>query len=83
MWTIPEGITFAENHAMLCCQGCLKPVQVIIPEGCLLNPSENAAVVGGNILTSQRVTDVIFKAFSTCAASQVRGIWFSSFKACH
>ncbi|XP_064599058.1 5-oxoprolinase-like [Liolophura sinensis] len=51
-------------------QGCLKPVKVIIPEGSLLNPSENAAVVGGNILTSQRVTDVIFKAFSTCAASQ-------------
>ena len=45
---------------------------VIIPNGSILDPSENAAVVGGNVLTSQRVVDVIFKAFSTCAASQVR-----------
>lgn len=42
-------------------QGCLVPVRVNIPEGCILNPSEQAAVVGGNVLTSQRVTDVILK----------------------
>jgi Hydantoinase B/oxoprolinase len=36
----------------------------------VLNPSAEAAVVGGNVLTSQRVTDVILKAFSVCAASQ-------------
>ena len=52
-------------------QGCLKPVKVIIPKGSILDPSENAAVVGGNVLTSQRIVDVIFKAFGTCAASQV------------
>jgi len=51
-------------------QGCLVPVQVIIPEGTLLNPYANAAVVGGNVLTSQRVCDVILKAFNACAASQ-------------
>ena len=51
-------------------QGCLNPIQVIIEEGSLLAPSENAAVVGGNVLTSQRVTDVILKAFRVCAASQ-------------
>ncbi|KAL1131593.1 hypothetical protein AAG570_011207 [Ranatra chinensis] len=51
-------------------QGCLKPIQVIIPEGSILDPSDNAAVVGGNVLTSQRIVDVIFKAFRTCAASQ-------------
>jgi len=51
-------------------QGCLNPVQVIIPEGSLLAPSENAAVVGGNVLTSQRVTDVILTAFKACANSQ-------------
>ncbi|KAJ8302674.1 hypothetical protein KUTeg_019070 [Tegillarca granosa] len=51
-------------------QGCLKPVTVIIPKGSILDPSENAAVVGGNVLTSQRIVDVIFKAFGTCAASQ-------------
>lgn len=52
-------------------QGCLAPVEVVIPEGCLLNPSAEAAVVGGNVLTSQRVTDVVLKAFGAAAASQV------------
>jgi 5-oxoprolinase (ATP-hydrolysing) len=51
-------------------QGCLQPVDIIIPKGTLLNPSPEAAVVGGNVLTSQRVTDVILKAFGACAASQ-------------
>ena len=51
-------------------QGCLNPIKVIVPEGTLLSPSEHAAVVGGNVLTSQRVTDVIFRAFHACAASQ-------------
>jgi 5-oxoprolinase (ATP-hydrolysing) len=51
-------------------QGCLAPVELKIPNGCLLNPSDSAAVVGGNVLTSQRVTDVVLKAFNACAASQ-------------
>ncbi|XP_046471410.1 5-oxoprolinase isoform X1 [Neodiprion pinetum] len=51
-------------------QGCLKPVRVIIPKGSLLDPSEDAAVVGGNVLTSQRVVDVVLAAFKACAASQ-------------
>ena len=51
-------------------QGCLNPVQIIIPEKSILDPSEDAAVVGGNVLTSQRVVDVILKAFEACAASQ-------------
>ncbi|GIY74388.1 5-oxoprolinase [Caerostris darwini] len=51
-------------------QGCLAPVKIVIPTGSILNPSDTAAVVGGNVLTSQRVVDVIFKAFKTCAASQ-------------
>ena len=51
-------------------QGCLNPVKVNIPPGCLLDPSDNAAVVGGNVLTSQRIVDVIFLAFSACGASQ-------------
>jgi 5-oxoprolinase (ATP-hydrolysing) len=50
--------------------GCLKPIKIIIPERSLLCPSEEAAVVGGNVLTSQRVTDVILKAFEACGASQ-------------
>jgi len=52
-------------------QGCLTPIEVIFPEtGSILNPSANAAVVGGNVLTSQRITDVILRAFSASAASQ-------------
>uniref|UniRef100_A0A3P9MIX4 5-oxoprolinase, ATP-hydrolysing n=1 Tax=Oryzias latipes TaxID=8090 RepID=A0A3P9MIX4_ORYLA len=51
-------------------QGCLAPISVIIPPGSILQPSQNAAVVGGNVLTSQRVVDVIFKAFEVCSASQ-------------
>ncbi|CAH3943144.1 unnamed protein product [Pieris brassicae] len=51
-------------------QGCLNPVKVIIPANSILDPSEEAAVVGGNVLTSQRVVDVVLKAFQVCAASQ-------------
>ncbi|KPI35974.1 uncharacterized protein AB675_10518 [Cyphellophora attinorum] len=51
-------------------QGCLAPIDIKIPERSLLSPSRNAAVVGGNVLTSQRITDVILKAFGVCAASQ-------------
>ena len=53
-------------------QGCLKPITVKIPAGSLLSPCAEAAVVGGNVLTSQRVTDVVLKAFNAAAASQVR-----------
>eukprot|EP00002_Diphylleia_rotans_P021998 TRINITY_DN4298_c0_g1_i3.p1 TRINITY_DN4298_c0_g1~~TRINITY_DN4298_c0_g1_i3.p1 ORF type:complete len:1178 (+),score=228.16 TRINITY_DN4298_c0_g1_i3:265-3798(+) len=51
-------------------QGCLIPIKIVMPGGCILNPSETAAVVGGNVLTSQRVTDVILTAFGACACSQ-------------
>jgi N-methylhydantoinase A/oxoprolinase/acetone carboxylase beta subunit/N-methylhydantoinase B/oxoprolinase/acetone carboxylase alpha subunit len=51
-------------------QGCLTPITIKIPQGCVLNPSPQAAVVGGNVLTSQRVTDVVLRAFEACAASQ-------------
>ena len=51
-------------------QGCLEPINVIIPEGTLLNPSGHAAVCAGNPTTSQRITDVILGAFAACAASQ-------------
>ncbi|XP_026332611.1 5-oxoprolinase isoform X2 [Hyposmocoma kahamanoa] len=51
-------------------QGCLAPVRVIVPKGTILDPTEGAAVVGGNVLTSQRIVDVVLKAFQVCAASQ-------------
>lgn len=50
--------------------GCLKPITILLPDNCLLNPSDHAAVVGGNVLTSQRIVDVIFKAVGSAAASQ-------------
>lgn len=75
----PEAVTYS---AIIYClralisediplnQGCLRPVHVRIPRGSFLSPSEGAAVVGGNTLTSQRVTDVILRCFNACAASQ-------------
>jgi 5-oxoprolinase (ATP-hydrolysing) len=50
-------------------QGCLNPIEINVPLNTFLNPSSKAAVVGGNVLTSQRITDVVLKAFSACAAS--------------
>jgi 5-oxoprolinase (ATP-hydrolysing) len=51
-------------------QGCLNKIRILIEDGSLLAPSEYAAVAGGNVLTSQRLTDVILKAFGVCAGSQ-------------
>ncbi|KAF2436136.1 hypothetical protein EJ08DRAFT_729338 [Tothia fuscella] len=75
----PEAVTYSAIIYCLRClisediplnQGCLKPIHVKIPKRSFLSPSDKAAVVGGNVLTSQRVTDVILKAFQACAASQ-------------
>lgn len=67
----------------------MRPIEVLLPSGSLLNPCGDAAVVGellcrkhsinpkliiglgGNVLTSQRLVDVILRAFGACAASQV------------
>ncbi|WP_026280286.1 hydantoinase B/oxoprolinase family protein [Thioalkalivibrio sp. ALE31] len=50
--------------------GCLAPVDLAIPEGCLLNPLPPAAVVAGNVETSQVVTDALFGALGVQAAAQ-------------
>lgn len=50
--------------------GCLRPITFKTREGSILNPSYEAAVVGGNVETSQRIVDVMLKAFEACAASQ-------------
>jgi len=50
--------------------GCLKPLEIIIPEGCLLNPRYPAAVVAGNVETSQAITDALYGAMGVMAASQ-------------
>ncbi len=50
--------------------GCLKPLEIIIPEGCMLNPRYPAAVVAGNVETSQAITDALYGALEVLAASQ-------------
>jgi 5-oxoprolinase (ATP-hydrolysing) len=50
--------------------GCLKPLDIIVPEGCLLNPVYPAAVVAGNVETSQAVTDALYGALGMLAAAQ-------------
>jgi 5-oxoprolinase (ATP-hydrolysing) len=50
--------------------GVMKPLKVIIPEGCMLNPRYPAAVVAGNVETSQCVTDAIYGALGVLAAAQ-------------
>ena len=75
----PKSVTYSAIIYCLRClinlemplnQGALQPITISIPDGCLLSPSDTAAVVGGNVLTSQRLCDVILKAFRACAASQ-------------
>ncbi|MCE2915201.1 MAG: hydantoinase B/oxoprolinase family protein [Rubrivivax sp.] len=50
--------------------GCLKPLDVIVPEGCMLNPRPPAAVVAGNVETSMCVTNALYGALGALAASQ-------------
>jgi 5-oxoprolinase (ATP-hydrolysing) len=50
--------------------GCLKPLRIILPEGCMLNPRSPAAVVAGNVETSTCVTNALFGALGAMAASQ-------------
>ena len=44
--------------------GCYRPITITAPEGTIVNPDPPAAVVGGNLETSQRVTDVVLGAFA-------------------
>ena len=50
--------------------GCLDQISLIIPDDSILNPSDEAAVVGGNVETSQRITDVLLGALELAGASQ-------------
>ncbi len=79
----PAIVTAAVMYCLRCLidediplnQGVLAPVRIVLPE-CMLNPprrerpAECAAVVGGNVETSQRVVDVLFGALGVAAASQ-------------
>ena len=50
--------------------GCLRPLKLILPEGCMLNPRFPGAVVAGNVGTSMCVTNVLYGALGVMAASQ-------------
>jgi 5-oxoprolinase (ATP-hydrolysing) len=51
-------------------EGCLRPITIIVPEGSMLNPRYPAAVVAGNVETSQVVTDALFGALGAMAGAQ-------------
>ncbi|RDW85270.1 hypothetical protein BP6252_02860 [Coleophoma cylindrospora] len=78
-WNAPIAITNSAIIYSLRCmidsdiplnQGCLAPIDIRVPMPSILSPSGRSAVVGGNVTTSQRVTDVVLLAFQACAASQ-------------
>ncbi len=51
-------------------EGCLRPVDIRIPDGSMLNPEYPAAVVAGNVETSQLIVDALFAALGVMANSQ-------------
>jgi len=50
--------------------GCLEPLTIRLPRASLLNPAYPAAVVAGNVETSQCITDALLAALGACAAAQ-------------
>ena len=75
----PTAVTYAAVLYVLRClvdndiplnSGCLKPIRIVIPERSLLSPHYPAAVVAGNVETSQFVTDVLLGALNAAAGSQ-------------
>lgn len=50
--------------------GCLEPIEIIIPDGCMLKPRYPAAVVAGNVEVSQAVTNCLFGALGALGSSQ-------------
>ncbi|GME82940.1 unnamed protein product [Ambrosiozyma monospora] len=75
----PRAITYSAIIYCLRClvdediplnQGCLRSIEAVIPPHSLLDPEDGCAVVGGNVCTSQRITDTILKAFGVMADSQ-------------
>ncbi len=58
------------EHAIPLNEGCLRPLEIVVPEGSLLNPRPPAAVVAGNVETSQAVVDALYAALGALAGSQ-------------
>lgn len=51
--------------------GCYRPIEIVAPEGTVVNPRPPAPVVGGNLETSQRIVDVILGAFAQLCPERV------------
>jgi 5-oxoprolinase (ATP-hydrolysing) len=51
-------------------EGCLEPLEILIPQDCMLDPRAPAAVAGGNVETSQCIVDALYGALGVLAASQ-------------
>ncbi|MFT5743633.1 MAG: 5-oxoprolinase (ATP-hydrolyzing), partial [Paracoccaceae bacterium] len=51
-------------------EGCLKPLNLIVPEGSMINPAAPAAVISGNTEVSQAIADTLFGALGVIAGSQ-------------
>ena len=51
-------------------EGCFAPLDLVVPAGCLLNPTPPAAVVAGNVEVSQAVCNLLLAAFGAQAAGQ-------------
>ncbi|MFL2846088.1 MAG: hydantoinase B/oxoprolinase family protein, partial [Candidatus Puniceispirillaceae bacterium] len=51
-------------------EGCLKPIHIILPDDCMLKAQYPAAVIAGNVETSQIVTDTLYGALGVMAAAQ-------------
>ncbi|MGF7175601.1 hydantoinase B/oxoprolinase family protein [Azospirillum doebereinerae] len=51
-------------------EGCLRPIEIVIPEGSMLAPESPAAVVAGNVETSQCIVDALFGALGVMASAQ-------------
>lgn len=75
----PEAITYSAIIYCLRClvdediplnQGCLRPINVVLPDSSLLKPDSDCAVVGGNVCTSQIITGLILSTFEAAANSQ-------------
>jgi 5-oxoprolinase (ATP-hydrolysing) len=49
--------------------GCLEPLEIVVPEGCLLNPRYPGAVVAGNVETSMCITNALYGALGVLASS--------------
>ncbi len=69
----PQAVTVSASLYMVRCvvgdqapanQGCLRPVKIITPLGTLVNPEPQRGVAGGNVETSQRITDVLLTAMA-------------------